>query len=344
MRSFRPFALAAAAAAAVLVLPSLADGATTIGQSDFPPGQMIEFHVGPGVFAQITSAGPSYEVPAGGGVITSWSLVTGNRPSFTGPYTLELLRANPDNSYTVAARDPEHITTSADGSPVASTFSVRIPVSGGELLAVWDGAAGTQSEATLALQDTANMTDGAAEDTNQPTDPASGSSVSFGLVEFQARLLLSAVMEPDADHDGFGDETQDQCPSNASIQGPCPPVSPPVVKDTSPPLVSASIAKLLKLSRHGSISFVLTSSENATGTASATVALPKSARVARFKTTKLRLSAGKRTRVSLRLTRSALTTVRRALRHHRLKTKITVTLKDAAGNRTVKKRTVKLTR
>ena len=33
---------------------------------------------------------------------------------------------------------------------------------------------------------------------------------------------ISAVLEPDADHDGFGDETQDQCPTNGTTQGPCP--------------------------------------------------------------------------------------------------------------------------
>ena len=33
---------------------------------------------------------------------------------------------------------------------------------------------------------------------------------------------LSATLEPDADHDDFGDESQDQCPTNASTQGACP--------------------------------------------------------------------------------------------------------------------------
>src|SRR5262249_45082054 len=37
-----------------------------------------------------------------------------------------------------------------------------------------------------------------------------------------AALALQATVEPDADHDGFGDETQDQCPTDASTQGPCP--------------------------------------------------------------------------------------------------------------------------
>jgi len=34
-------------------------------------------------------------------------------------------------------------------------------------------------------------------------------------------LLLQAVMEPDADGDGFGDETQDGCPTQALSQGAC---------------------------------------------------------------------------------------------------------------------------
>ena len=42
-----------------------------------------------------------------------------------------------------------------------------------------------------------------------------------------------ARLEADADRDGFGDETQDQCPTDASTQGACPvtPVTPaPSVK------------------------------------------------------------------------------------------------------------------
>ena len=41
-------------------------------------------------------------------------------------------------------------------------------------------------------------------------------------------LLAQADIEPDADHDGFGDETQDQCPTQASTQGPCDTAAPSV--------------------------------------------------------------------------------------------------------------------
>lgn len=47
--------------------------------------------------------------------------------------------------------------------------------------------------------------------------------------ETRTELLLSlgVVVEPDADGDGFGDETQDQCPQSATTQGACPPPPPP---------------------------------------------------------------------------------------------------------------------
>ncbi len=38
----------------------------------------------------------------------------------------------------------------------------------------------------------------------------------------QEVLLLQADIEPDADRDNFGDETQDLCPTNAAIQAACP--------------------------------------------------------------------------------------------------------------------------
>jgi hypothetical protein len=159
----------------------------------------------------------------------------------------------------------------------------------------------------------------------------------------QARIYVNADVEPDADHDGFGDETQDQCPSDASTAGACPPPSPPA-KDTTPPVVSASIAKTLRLSKQGAISFLLTTKEAASGNATGTISVPKASKVVRFKATKLKLTVGKLTRVTLKLSKGGLKAVRKALKHHHLKAKLRVTVKDAAANATVIKRTVKLKR
>jgi len=60
--------------------------------------------------------------------------------------------------------------------------------------------------------------------------------------EFLGELLVQAVVEADADRDGFGDETQDACPSQASTQGAC---------DLSKP----AIRKLLV--RKGKVSYTL---------------------------------------------------------------------------------------
>lgn len=42
------------------------------------------------------------------------------------------------------------------------------------------------------------------------------------------QLLVAATIEPDADGDGFGDETQDRCPSQATTQGACDTTAPGV--------------------------------------------------------------------------------------------------------------------
>jgi hypothetical protein len=48
-------------------------------------------------------------------------------------------------------------------------------------------------------------------------------------------ILLNAEVEPDADADGFGDETQDQCPTDASTHGPCPDLAAPETTITAAP-------------------------------------------------------------------------------------------------------------
>ena len=48
-----------------------------------------------------------------------------------------------------------------------------------------------------------------------PTGPFAGTSTAV-------RLNASAVVETDADHDGYGDVTQDPCPQTAGSQAPCP--------------------------------------------------------------------------------------------------------------------------
>src|SRR5215213_4452981 len=65
-------------------------------------------------------------------------------------------------------------------------------------------------------------------------------------------LLVAATIEPDADRDGFGDETQDQCPRQASTQGAC---------DDTKPVISGLAVKganvSYNLSEAATVSFLL---------------------------------------------------------------------------------------
>jgi hypothetical protein len=64
-----------------------------------------------------------------------------------------------------------------------------------------------------------------------------------GSTEVVNELLVQATIEPDADNDGFGDETQDQCPTQAATHGPC---------DTTPPGITG-----LRVAKGKNISYTL---------------------------------------------------------------------------------------
>lgn len=57
-----------------------------------------------------------------------------------------------------------------------------------------------------------------------PGDVPPGSTAEFAPVT-EGRVPLAAILEPDADNDGYGDETQDQCPQSGAYQQPCPTVT-----------------------------------------------------------------------------------------------------------------------
>jgi len=338
-------------AAAALAFPALASAKTTIGLASPAQGQLMTTDAGPAVFAQLSTSDPalSYQVPAGGGVITSWTLWTKSDVQATATYTFELLTPTAGGDYTVSARDPQEHTSSADGTAIGSTFPTRIGASGGELLGVWAGDNGS-----LAIPLSTSSDDVIGVGTGQPTDPAIQSTVHFSP-QTKVRLLLSAVLEPDADRDVYGDESQDACPGDATAHvAPCPvappnlnpgklPTTNPTPDKTSPKLSSG--AHSARFSRSGAIAFRLTSTENATGTATGTISLPKGARVVRFKRSGVRLTANRAATIRLKLAKRDAAKVRRALRRHsRLRARVTLVAQDAAGNATTKRLTLKLAR
>ena len=195
---FGALALAASASAAVTIGATGGNGA-----ADCPP----DF-----TWAQDPTAvgSPAYVVPAGGGVITSWSHDRGPAPA-TAQLRLKVFRKTAPNTYlTVGQSDFE--TLAAAG---VNSFATRVEVEGGDILGFRLTAAPTSCRRTGSTGDLA-----VASGPAQP-DPPIGSSVSFGTVG--AFLLnLAATVEPDSDSDGFGDETQDKCVGTAGKFNGCP--------------------------------------------------------------------------------------------------------------------------
>jgi len=164
-------------------------------------------------------------------VITSWSYQANSLVA--GTIKLKIVRPlGGDNFQAVAESDVR--------SPVAdslNTFPTRVSVRAGdrvgiraENIPISSGVSAPGSSWFLA------------------SDPAIGTSA--GFVQSNRRIDLSAVLEADADGDGFGDTTQDLCPSDPSTQGACrtePPADPKCEKARAK--LKKAKAKLKKLKK-----------------------------------------------------------------------------------------------
>jgi len=132
------------------------------------------------------------------------------------PEQVKLMRPAGGNAYTVAEQTTIEVGT---GMNVAS---VKMQAQPGDRLAL-HGLPFTYAEAPV---------EGYEFYCNSPESVLGGSvgDIALGATTeipevLKGRLPLAATIEPDADNDGFGDETQDKCPQSASTQAPCPTIA-----------------------------------------------------------------------------------------------------------------------
>jgi hypothetical protein len=199
---------------------SSASGAVTVGQTSpsYPDPAACD---NCGGFQAAVSSGDSYTIPSDG-VITSFAV----RTSTTAPSaadTVGLLVVSPAggaNYSVVATGDVRNFAGRA--ADTLEKFPTRVTVHAGEIVG---GSFSTQS--ILAVFETAgtNQLRSAAGLKDKPVGTTFASIV-VGTAAM--RLNLVATLEPDADHDGYGDETQDGCPGDRADHGPC---SAPVISD-----------------------------------------------------------------------------------------------------------------
>jgi hypothetical protein len=200
-----------------IVLSTLTLGAALVlgvpgsAQADPPNdfGNSCTAVIGPtNVTAVMTSKGAGNSLPITApstGVITKARFAFPAYPG-TAPMIVKVLRsAGAANQFTVVAQsEAVNVPTGVN------TFPVRVPVTAGDLLGM--GGIGA------AYCTTGDPTDVVALATG---DVAPGGTATFTPVT-SAGLSLVATIEPDADHDGYGDTTQDLCPLSATTHDACP--------------------------------------------------------------------------------------------------------------------------
>jgi hypothetical protein len=202
----------------VLVVPSPASAATIVGSTGTPidvnyPNTENRVWVQD---VQAGEGGSEYTVTAPG-VITSWSSMANDVPNRT-QKLLITRNANADTTWDVVARDV--LRTLVTPSVLNVFTGLHIPVAAGDQLALYSPAAQPGAgHATSAIYTNNPSTNVARSLTG--AEPGASFTVS-GTPEPNTLLNAAAAVEPDADGDAFGDETQDLCPTNAAVQVACP--------------------------------------------------------------------------------------------------------------------------
>ncbi len=190
---------------AVLGIPAPAGAATVLGQVSpaDPPnsGQCAGAN-----FVQLGSGTLITTVPSPG-VITMWSH-RGNDGS-AGSGRLQIWAPAGGAAYTLVGRSDVQAFT--PGS--VETYPTRVRVSAGDLLGLRTEDSAGCFYATGHPNDSIRTAPG--------SDPGPGDTVLLSSPGTMLLLNVSAVLEQDADQDGFGDETQDCDPADASKAQDC---------------------------------------------------------------------------------------------------------------------------
>jgi hypothetical protein len=194
---------------AMFFTASTAHAATSIG-STAPPG--LPSICGTNLLEQESSSGPSYAVPSGGGVISSWSVQGSSLP---GQVTLKVVRETTPDYYLVEGSSG--VQTALPNQ--LNTYPTRLAVAAGNEIALY--AAGAGAPCDYYTGNDADVQTYLFSPGGTP-DPAVGTTVGPNQYHEPGYLLnVSAGVEPDADHDGYGDETQDLCPIDPTKQDSC---------------------------------------------------------------------------------------------------------------------------
>lgn len=223
----------------LLLVPAVAQGAIRLGPDVTKPLPSGGFHLGgvgcyttpalnPCTYINAASTNPDVVTSApADGVITSWSFRAGcctETQTVAHHITLgTFLVSAPGPVYATPDRVGEAFEIPPGNAVLAdtpTTLPARVPIKAGETIgAIADNPVGFSVDDTI----------------SGVTYTVIAKTYNYGAAYNGAALMISAQVEPDADHDGFGDETQDCAPADAAVHDGCTPASPPAGPPPAPP-------------------------------------------------------------------------------------------------------------
>jgi hypothetical protein len=331
----RPLSALLALAAGVGLSATLAWASSTeVGQTTATPVN----GVGTPIVAVSTVAGtPSYETPDG--VLTRWRFHSSSDLN-AGGIRLKIFRFIERVNSTKAKYEfvaESSFKVLAPDTPYE--FNERIPVKQGYLL-------GLLAQDNAEIEISAPGTDNKIGQFPGGDIPLGGTGTS--TTEFSnLRVSVAATVESDADDDGFGDDTQDKCPSDPARQDPpcASTTGNPPPADTRAPSLALAASSSQDVVAKRAVFVNVTSDENGIATGEGTLSVPGASKTFKLKSDSKTVTAGKASELKLRATGKALRAVKRSLgRGKRVRATATVEIRDAAGNIATAKRTVKVKR
>ncbi len=255
--------MATVAAAASLVGASGATAATEVGSNCVATSAQVGGTAVPIAYAPgspLPIAAPS------GGVVTKWKsqVIVGAAL----PQQLKVFRpAGAPNVFTAVGESS--LGTVVGGS--TNVFDTRVPVQAGDRF----GIHGPAPASGGLYCNTGN----GADKMGYFLGPVPVGATQAFPEQAGAQPAVAVVIEPDADGDGFGDETQDKCPQSAAVQTECPLIA----------LTTTGIA------RKGLAQILVSASSAASVSVSGTVNVPKKRKKGKGKAGKsalVRINAG----------------------------------------------------
>ena len=327
MRLLRTAHLLAIALTMLAFSASAASGATVLGQV---PASATTNCLKTSYWMVNSSITANYTV-AQPGVITSWS-TRGNSQAGR-EMGLRVFQLQSGSTYRVSGSSGLQTLTAS----IANVFTTRVSVVAGDRLGIYSGNASEPGGvggapcifATANGADLVHYSGGFNPEPALNTDATLGGSVTAGLAN------LSATVEADADQDGYGDETQDACATDATTQLTCPVAPAPA---PAQPGDSAAPGLIMRAPKYGLVtrSGLLVRarvSENATLNLSGELIAGGQKRALPLGALSQYLQTGAEAKLTLKLSKRMLKVItRRALRGDKPLASLTLTATDAAGN------------